>query len=259
MTALIEAVERDFVAAWWLLAEAAGEDLTDGSVRWFHTGLPDPYCNQILETHLPDGDADAFIGATMDRLHALGVPFNWWVMPSSTPADLAARLEQRGLIADDAWPGMALRVAELVEPPAVPDLDIRRVTTDDDLSVYIGIVAPLLSPSPSFTDLLLRAARTIGFAADVPEEHFVGYRDGLPVATVSLVTAGGAAGIYNVATIEAARGRGIGAAVTAAAVRHGAARGFTIATLQASSMGRRVYERLGFRHVCDLVPYRSPA
>jgi ribosomal protein S18 acetylase RimI-like enzyme len=78
------------------------------------------------------------------------------------------------------------------------------------------------------------------------------------VATVSLLTAGGAAGIYNVATIEAERGRGIGAAMTAAAIRHGAARGFTVATLQASTMGRPVYERLGFRFVCDLVPYRSP-
>jgi hypothetical protein len=46
--------------------------------------------------------------------------------------------------------------------------------------------------------------------------------------------------------------------MTAAAIRHGAGRGFTIATLQASTMGRRVYERLGFRFVCDLVPYRSP-
>ena len=79
------------------------------------------------------------------------------------------------------------------------------------------------------------------------------------VEPVSLVTAGGAAGIYNVTTVEAARGRGIGAAMTVAAVRHGADLGFDLATLQASTMGRPVYERLGFEFVCDLLPYRLPA
>ena len=259
MTALVEAVERDFVAAWWLLAEAGGAELHHGSASWYHTGRPDPYCNQVLETHLADAIADAHIDATLGRLTGLGVPFHWWVMPSSTPAGLAARLQHRGLTADDAWPGMALRVAELVSPPAVPGLEIRPVTTVEELATYTGIFAPLLSPSPSFTEFFLRAARGIGFGPDAPEQHFVGSLDGQPVATVSLLSAGGAAGIYNVATIESARGRGIGAAMTAAAIRHGAARGFTIATLQASTMGRRVYERLGFNFVCDLVPYRSPA
>ena len=73
------------------------------------------------------------------------------------------------------------------------------------------------------------------------------------------MTAGGAAGIYNVTTVEAARGRGIGAAMTVAAVRHGADLGLDLATLQASTMGRPVYERLGFEFVCDLLPYRLSA
>ena len=41
-------------------------------------------------------------------------------------------------------------------------------------------------------------------------------------------------------------------------MRHGAAKGMTVATLQASTMGRPVYERLGFEFVCDLFPYREP-
>ena len=86
--------------------------------------------------------------------------------------------------------------------------------------------------------------------------HYVGYLDDEPVATASLITAGSAAGIYNVATVAAVRGRGIGAAMTAFAVRAGADRGMQVATLQASTMGRPVYERMGFEFVCDFVPYR---
>jgi ribosomal protein S18 acetylase RimI-like enzyme len=103
------------------------------------------------------------------------------------------------------------------------------------------------------------ACRAIGFDQDAPEEHVIGLLDGTPVATASLMVAGGAAGIYNVVTLESVRRRGIGTAMTAAAVRRGAERGMELATLQASSMGRPVYERLGFRFVCDLVPYRPPA
>jgi ribosomal protein S18 acetylase RimI-like enzyme len=132
------------------------------------------------------------------------------------------------------------------------------VRTPAELDTYIGVYAPILSPSPAFTELFSRAARRIGFGREAREEHFVGYLHGDPVATVSLVTAGGTAGIYNVTTVEAARGRGIGAAMTVAAARHGAARGFDLATLQASRMGRPVYERLGFEFVCDLHPYREP-
>ncbi len=209
-------------------------------------------------------------------------------MPSFTPADLATRLERQGLVRGDSWPGFALSIRDLVGPPAVsglegqglerdgtwpgfalpirdlvgpppvPGLEIRRVESEADLASYLGIVGQTLSPSATFTEFLGDACRAIGFGEDAPEEHVIGLLDGVPVATASLLVAGGVAGIYNVATLEPARGRGIGAAMTAAVVRRGAARGLSLATLQASSMGRPIYERLGFRFVCDLVPYRSP-
>jgi ribosomal protein S18 acetylase RimI-like enzyme len=253
------AVERDFVAAWWLLAEAADlERGDDGFLRWFHAGSTDRHLNPVLTTHLDADDADEVIEATLARLREPGAPFLWWVMPSATPPDLAERLLARGLVDDGAWPGYAGATDDLVDAPAVDGLEIRRVSTWEELDTYVGVFAPILSPSPEFTEVFVRASRAIGLAEEVPEEHFLGYLHGEPVATASLVTAGGAAGIYNVTTVEAARGRGIGAAMTVAAARHGASRGFTLATLQASTMGRPVYERIGFEFVCDLVPYRLP-
>ena len=252
------AVERDFVAAWWLLADAAGVERVDGPLRWFHSGLPDQHINAVLTTHL---DADApndVIDGTLALFRQRGEPFLWWVMPSAAPADLAQRLAARGLVNDGPWPGFAIETDALTDPPPVDGLEIRRVSTAAELDTYLGVYVPILSPSPAFTELFVRAAKRIGFGEDAPEEHFVGFMGGEPVATVSLVTAGGAAGIYNVTTVEAARRRGIGAAMTVAAARHGAERGFTLATLQASTMGRPVYERLGFQFVGDLLPYRDP-
>ena len=256
---LVTAVERDFIAAWWLLADVTdAERHDDPSIRWFRTGLPDVYCNQVLVTRLGDADADATIADVLGRVGRGGAPFTWWVMPSFAPADLAARLEGRGLHPERAWPAFALPLRDLPAPPPVPGLEIRRVENDADLDVYLGIVGQTLSSSDAFTGLLGDAGRRIGYAEDAPEEHLIGLMEGSPVATASLLVAGGAAGLYNVATLEPARRRGIGAAMTVAAVRRGAARGLSIATLQASTMGRPIYERLGFRFVCDLVPYRSP-
>lgn len=252
-------VERDFAAAWWLLAEAGGHEVHDDpDLRWFHTGVDDAYLNPVLETRLGEDEADAVIDRMLGEFRSRGAPFLWWHTPSSRPRDLGDRLERRGLVADGAWPGMTLLVDSLVEPAAVPGLVIRRVANDAELDTYIEIFAPILSTSPAFAPIFAAAARRIGYEDGAREIHFVGDLDGEPVATASLLTAGGAAGIYNVTTMEQARGRGVGAAMTAAAVHAGRARGMRMATLQASPVGRPIYERLGFRFACDLVPYRSP-
>jgi ribosomal protein S18 acetylase RimI-like enzyme len=52
--------------------------------------------------------------------------------------------------------------------------------------------------------------------------------------------------ISNVATLPEARNRGLGRAVTLAAMHAGAEAGATIAVLESSEMGLNVYRRLGF-------------
>jgi ribosomal protein S18 acetylase RimI-like enzyme len=254
-----DVVERDFVAAWWLIAEAGGSELHDSDgLRWFHTGLDEGYLNPVLATRLADVDAELRIDELLTELKGRGRSFVWWSTPSCRPAHLGEILATRGLVAEEAWPGMTMAIADLVEPPPVDGLEIRRVADAAGYDDYELTFAPILSPSPAFTRALRDASLRIGFADDAPEVHFVGYLRGEPVATTSLIMAGGAAGIYNVATVEASRGRGIGAALTAHAARFGGRRGLHTAALQASRMGRPVYERLGFRAACDLVPYRLP-
>ncbi len=63
---------------------------------------------------------------------------------------------------------------------------------------------------------------------------------------------GGVAGIYNVATVEEARGKGIGAAMTYAPLLEARELGYKIAVLQSSSMGYGVYKKLGFEEYCRL-------
>jgi GNAT superfamily N-acetyltransferase len=81
--------------------------------------------------------------------------------------------------------------------------------------------------------------------------RYVAYQDGEAVGTSALLLHAGVAGIFAVATIPRARGRGIGMALTLAPLLEARRRGYRVGTLQATQMGFPVYERLGFREVCS--------
>jgi GNAT superfamily N-acetyltransferase len=79
--------------------------------------------------------------------------------------------------------------------------------------------------------------------------------DGRIVSTSLVVMTEGVAGIYAVATLEEERKKGLGAHVTAEAVRFAGKAGYEVGVLQATDMGQPVYERLGFHHCSDLHMY----
>jgi predicted N-acetyltransferase YhbS len=55
-----------------------------------------------------------------------------------------------------------------------------------------------------------------------------------------------------VATLHEARGRGIGAAITLQPLLDARKLGYRAGILQASDMGFSIYERLGFKHLCQM-------
>jgi GNAT superfamily N-acetyltransferase len=77
---------------------------------------------------------------------------------------------------------------------------------------------------------------------------WLGRVDGRAVTTAAAFIGFGYVGIYAVATLPDTRGRGYGEAITWAATL---CRPDLPATLQASEMGRPIYERMGFRTVAD--------
>jgi GNAT superfamily N-acetyltransferase len=82
--------------------------------------------------------------------------------------------------------------------------------------------------------------------------------DGRVVGTALLLTTHDMAGIYVVTTLPEYRRRGIGTAITAAALETARERGYRVATLQASPLGEPVYRRMGFEKVSEYRLYRFP-
>ena len=56
----------------------------------------------------------------------------------------------------------------------------------------------------------------------------------------------GVVGVFNIAVVPSARGRGLGRALTETVLRDGIAAGADAAYLHTSAMGRPLYESMGF-------------
>ena len=81
---------------------------------------------------------------------------------------------------------------------------------------------------------------------------FRAWLDGETACVVATADVEGDCGMYWVATLPGARGRGLTTRLMRVALAAGRERGCDISTLQATKLGRPVYERLGYRDVGTL-------
>jgi GNAT superfamily N-acetyltransferase len=150
-------------------------------------------------------------------------------------------------------PGMAL--SPIADSPSRPaGFSIRPVRDAESLDRF----ARVASVGFGFPEEAGRMMLTPGFLDRPDVQAFLGLQGEEVVATSQLLVSGEIAGIYWVSTAANARRRGYGEAITWAAVEAGRRAGCTIASLQASEMGRPVYLRMGFEHVIDYERYSKP-
>jgi len=201
-----------------------------------------PNGGDIAFPRLPATTANQTLDAILDyyRRHrqqdAQGSIGVWSTLPTQ-PRDLGARLLARGF--EWGWQPrwMALKLTDIRLDFTVPDRLQIEVTDDPDWQVSD---LPFFQPTDRSKLCRMSAQnprRTWLFAASL-EGQIVGQ-------TVLHLTTGryGVAGIYNVGVVPAARGQGIGRAVTAAACLYGRALGAHHALLNSAT---HIYDRLGF-------------
>lgn len=219
----------------------------------FVSGLQVSWANGVADARLPPGDADAWIAEAIEAFRSAGVPAMWWVGPNSRPADLAERLVRHGFrsLEDMPWLAADLERVDLTSGD-VTGLVIRRVDGPETQAAWLHAMAHGFGLPEEVRLGLQDLAARVGYGPDAPWVRFAGFLDGRPAASSGMTAFGGVAGVYNVATLPKARRRGVGTAMSVAAMREGQDRGYRIAVLGTSPMGRGVYERLGFREACVL-------
>ena len=219
----------------------------DRGVTWFATGLPHPLFNGVMTAQLAPDDVDRRIDELVAEFRSRGLPLEWTVGSSTVPQDLGSRLQAKGLNHLIAVPGMAMELAKLPEEPLPKGLAIERAESHENLEACIRIAVTTFR----IADALV--PRLVDIELGMPPDHrenavaFLGRIDGRPVASSMLFASAGVAGVYFVGTLPAARGRGVGRAMTVAALNEARGRGYRIGALQGTEMGVPVYRRLGFR------------
>jgi ribosomal protein S18 acetylase RimI-like enzyme len=227
VVAAFQLVQRHF-------GEPAGGSRRFGGVQAIATGAETRFFNRVMA--LDPAASPPEVIAAVDWIERRGWPL---VLQLSDVTNEAVRdaVEARGLRADP-WrsPVMVLEPIPVRREPA------------EGLQVRTGgaeIHADFLSALPTAPSL----ARALGpgFASDRDVRLVVGYLGRSPVARAAAIRDGSTIGIYVVGTDDRFRRRGIGRAVTWAAIEAGVeAWGGTLAVLQSSEMGVPLYASMGF-------------
>jgi GNAT superfamily N-acetyltransferase len=216
------------------------------------TGASEALFNGVFRARLSPDAVDGTIADTLARVASRRVPMFWWVGPSTRPADLGPRLERCGFTHTGNSPAMVVSLRTLPEEPSrMAGLAVAPVRDLDELRRWARVAAMGTGFPEQFHDELVALEAGVGLE---PRGHhytrYVGYQDGEAAGTSALLLHAGVAGIFAVATIPRARGRGIGTALTLVPLLEARRRGYGVGTLQATPMGFPVYRRLGFREVC---------
>jgi predicted GNAT family acetyltransferase len=183
-------------------------------------------------------DAAAALTALQDlelRYRRAGVR-RWGVWLDGNQRAVTRALHDAGLQLATASPGMGadLDELELADGATVKAADLRTVGRVND---------------QAYGKVDGRLERTL---AALPAQRLYAYRvdrDGKPAAVALALHHNGDCGVSFVATVPAARRKGLATTVMRAALAHARERGCTSVSLQATQVGERLYARLGFRQL----------
>lgn len=202
-------------------------------------------------------DAGEFVSRAKEFFGTRERGFSIWVRGGQAEdRDLAAAAEAAGFQLVYEMPEMTL--GEKPAPPELPSgTELRKLTS--------------VEQATDFWQVATSSYSSIGF----PPEVFAGYTnhagllagnviaflallDGEPVGIAMTIVSHGVAGIYWVGSLEQARGKGLGRAVTVAATNAGFDLGADVASLQASPMGKPIYLELGYETAFEYQMLMSP-
>jgi len=247
----IEAAEANYFEAWRLLAAnvATGIVEDDDEILFAAGGGPIAYFNSAFvkpPTH-PAACVERAAGFFRDRQLPFVVRFR-----DEGDSRAAEACEAAGLGRAGESPIMNADVDAV--PALGPGFDVR-VVDAGNYDEHVETMAQGFGLPVG----ILRSFFTVDLLGRGPFEAFTAYdpSTGQAASTAALILSDGVAGIYNVATPEPFRRRGLGEATTRAAVDAGRRHGCALATLQASEMGYPIYERMGFRTVARWLTFAS--
>jgi GNAT superfamily N-acetyltransferase len=163
----------------------------------------------------------------------------WTVWVPESDVDTAAALERAGHVLDAEPRDMGMALARLREPEAEPDPGVELAERED-----YAAMARLNEIAYGYPEGEFRAVAEAGMPG---LRIYFASLGGEEVSTLGIWPHEGDAVVIWVATAPEARGRGLSTRLLAAGLADARRAGLETTTLQATRLGRPVYERLGYR------------
>jgi len=233
-------IRRGQPPAWRLLAEGSS-----GGRLWEDSGVQAAIVPAAPDRSVFNSvfyrDSDRLLESLEEIARAYGEAGvrAWTVWVPEGDVDTAAALERAGHKLDAEPRDMGMPLSELREPEAGTDADVEFTERDD-----YAAIARLNEIAYGYPEGEFRA---------VAEAPMPGLRiyfaslGGADVSTLGIWPHDGDAVVIWVATAPEARGRGLSTRLLTKALADARGAGLETSTLQATRLGRPVYERLGFR------------
>ena len=258
-TVLIDELEANLWGMWSTFGCGPGCALHDeGDALWFENPIPIIPYNGILKFQVTD-NADERIDRVVDQFRRRRVTFMWVLHPTSRPPDLPQRLRERGLQEVELIPGMARGLADVPQPPPVPEgIDVRRVVEETDASEFYEFASWRWGVPDGYGEQLRATLAEFRLGRPGTRSHaWQAWRDGQPVAKVALYLGDRSAGIYGVATRPEARRLGLASILSLTALKEAQSLGSELAVLHSTPMAEPLYRSLGFETIAEFRLFAS--
>jgi GNAT acetyltransferase-like protein len=203
-------------------------------------------------------DAGELVARAKEFFAARGRGFSIWVRgDQAEDRDLGAAAEAAGLQLVYEMPEMTLE--EKLAPPELPlGAELRKLTATDQVTDFWRVATTSYASIGFPPEVFAGYTNHAGLLAE-NVVAFLALHDGEPVSIAMTIVSHGVAGIYWVGSLEQARGKGLGRAVTVAATNAGFDLGADLASLQASPMGKSIYLELGYETAFEYQMWMFPA
>jgi ribosomal protein S18 acetylase RimI-like enzyme len=202
-------------------------------------------------------DAGEFVTRAKEFFAARERGFSIWVRGGQEEdRDLVAAAEATGFQLVYEMPEMTL--GEKLAPPELPSgAELHRLTAIEQATDFWHVATTSYSSIGFPPEVFAGYTNHAGLLAE-NVVAFLALLDGKPVSIAMTMVSHGVAGIYWVGSLEQARGKGLGRAVTLAATNAGFDLGADVASLQASPMGKPIYLELGYETAFEYQMMMSP-
>jgi ribosomal protein S18 acetylase RimI-like enzyme len=182
----------------------------------------------------------------------LALPFWWWIYPSGQSSSLKEVLGECGFHFVDAIPCLAATLSTLtLEACTSAKIAVSLIKSKKDLNLWEKISFAGFEMDATAEKQYRRFVFSFDITTESPQKLFLAYFAGRPVGTALSFFHNDIAGIYFVSTLPHCRRRGVGLAVTLAAMGYAKQAGFKYCVLQASESGLNVYKHAGFKEYCQ--------